>query len=186
MKNVFILFLFVLLPATAWTQRNNGFYVAVSSTRTRYVNTSELNSGFGLKGTDVPYSKHYFGFTNINAYQIAYKRGFVEKKILQAGIGTGVFFYNEATAIPLFLDFRFIWISSSISPYVFADGGVLLDLEDVNSKTHLFLNPGGGVRYSVGKMLDLNFGLGLLVQMGPSQPRDSFVNLKLGLTFKLK
>ncbi|MBN2480959.1 MAG: hypothetical protein JXB19_04405 [Bacteroidales bacterium] len=151
-----------------------------------YINITEFIPAIGLAATQAAYSKYFFGITNINGYQISFKDNMTNKK-LQTGLGAGVFFYNEGTLFPLFLDFRFIWEINNIAPYVFADGGGLLSFKDFNQYSRLFADPGLGVRYTVAESLAVNLGIGLHVQSrNETHAHDSFINLKLGLVFKPK
>jgi len=48
----------------------------------------------------------------------------------------------------------------------------------------MFINPGAGVRYNLATNLSLTLGAGFWMQVGDTQ--DSFVIVKLGVTFKPK
>jgi opacity protein-like surface antigen len=148
---------------------------SILNTYAGYITINEVTGGFGIGETDVPVAKGFTGFTTIHGYQ-------VNKNFLVAG-GTGVYFYNEATFIPLFADFRYSFMIGTLTPFVFGDGGFLLDIENLNSGTRLFVNAGPGVRYAMSNKLALNLGAGLFIQMG-DQRRDSYINFKLGVTFK--
>lgn len=142
-----------------------------------YITINELTAGVGLSNTTFPFSKSFFGFTTIHGYQIN------ESFIIAAGSGASV--YNEGTLIPLFMDVRYRFMAKTITPYVFADGGLLFNFSDFNHGIRLFINPGGGASYTLTSSLALNLGAGLWMQMGEDK-RDSFVNFKFGLTFKPK
>lgn len=143
-----------------------------------YVTINELTAGIGLGDIVVPYSKSFVGFTTIHAYQI--DKNFV------IGAGTGASFYNGGTLIPLFLDFRYRFYISTITPYLFGDGGFLFSLSDFNNESRIFVNPGMGVRYTISEKIGITCGIGYWLQSGGSSYRDSFINFKLGATFKLK
>ncbi|MCE5346083.1 MAG: hypothetical protein LLG13_07330 [Bacteroidales bacterium] len=138
-----------------------------------YITINEFTAGFGLKDTSVPYSKSFFGFTTIHGYQI-------DKSFVVAG-GTGVHFYNNGTLVPLFIDVRYRIIIDKFTPYAFGDGGLLLDFS-AKKDTRLFINPGIGVRYTINRNFAVNLGTGLFSQFGDL--RDSFINLKTGVTYK--
>jgi hypothetical protein len=138
-----------------------------------YITINEFVGGFGLGNTDPPYAKGFFGFTTIHGYQ-------VNKDFLVAG-GTGLHFYNEGTLMPLFLDLRYRIYISQFTPYAFGDGGLLLDFSG-KKETRLFINPGIGVSYTINRNLAVNLATGLLVQFGTI--RDSYLNLKTGVTYK--
>ena len=84
--------------------------------------------------------------------------------------------------VPLFLDFRFSFYISRLTPYIFGDGGLLLNVSDLNN-TKLFINPGVGARYTLSRGIAINLGAGILSQVDGTV-RESFLNLKLGLVYK--
>lgn len=143
------------------------------STEKGFITINEINFGFGLGLNKVPYSKSFIGITTVNGYQF--------NKSIIAAAGTGIIFYNDGILVPLFLDFRYRFNINQYTPYVFADGGVMLNFSDFNS-TKIFLNPGIGIRYAFSRRWAANIGTGLLVQYG--EIRDSFINFKLGATYK--
>jgi hypothetical protein len=146
----------------------------ILSSNPGFISINELTTGIGLGITDVPYSKSFFGFTTVNGYQI--------NKSFVAALGTGLSFYNGGLLVPLFLDFRYRFKIDLITPYVFADGGLLLNFSDINVPK-LFVNPGIGIRYSFSRNIAVNLGSGLLIQSGGSG-RDAFINIKAGVTYK--
>lgn len=146
----------------------------IISTYPGFITINELTAGFGIGGTSVPYSRIFIGFTTINGYQI--NKNFV------VAAGTGLFFYNGGQLVPLFLDLRFRFKIGQITPYFFTDGGGLLNFSDINS-SRLFVNPGIGLRYSLSPNVAINFGGGLFIQQAPPN-RDSFINIKAGITYK--
>jgi hypothetical protein len=139
-----------------------------------FVTINELTGGIGLAGTSSAYSKYFFGFTTVNGYQV--NRNFI------FALGTGFSLYESGVLIPLFLDFRFAFKVGQLSPYVFGDGGLLLNVSDFNS-TKLFINPGAGARYSFGRSFAVNLGAGILSQVDGTT-RASFVNFKAGGVYK--
>ncbi|MDO9580283.1 MAG: hypothetical protein Q7J06_06905 [Bacteroidales bacterium] len=148
--------------------------VSLSGTK-GYITINELTAGIGLGDVSVPYSKSFFGFTTIHGYQI--NESFV------VGGGTGVSFYNGGTFIPVFADvrYRFLIKINTFTPYLFGDGGFLIN---TTGGMKMFINGGAGVRYTINNQIGINFGTGLWIQYGDT--RDSFVNFKLGVTFKPK
>jgi opacity protein-like surface antigen len=140
-----------------------------------FITINELTAGFGLGITSVPYSKSYFGFTTINGYQI-------DKNFVMAA-GTGILGYNGGVLIPLFLDFRYRFNLDPYTPFIWADGGFLLNLKDFSNGTKQFLNPGAGVRYAFSRNIAANLGAGLLLQSGGGIS-DTFINFKGGVTYK--
>ena len=142
-----------------------------------FTNITELSGAVGLIKTDVPYSKYYFGITNVFGYDI--NRHFL------AGLGLGVYSFNGGVMLPLYFDFRYTFNDRPFTPYLFGDGGVLFNIDQFDASC-LFVNPGIGIKHRLSDKLALNFGTGLFTQMSPVIDRSSFINFKLGLTFKGK
>lgn len=143
--------------------------------RKGFITVNELTYAFGISATDEKYSDSYLGFITINGYQI-------NKSFVAAG-GTGIFIYNDGKVIPLFLDFQYRFYSTrEITSFAFADGGFLFNVTDKTEVSKLFINPGIGFRHDFSRDLGGNLGIGMMVQQGRS--RNSFVNIKLGITFK--
>ncbi len=143
------------------------------SSKSGFISTDELIAGIGLGVTDTPYSKSFIGFTTVNGYQI--------NKNFEAAVGIGLSFYNGGLLVPLFLDFRYRVNMGLFAPFIFADGGLLLNVSDINA-TKRFVNPGIGVRYSFSYKIAFNLGIGPLVQWDAS--RDAFIGIKAGVTYK--
>lgn len=133
----------------------------------------EATGGFGLKGKLHPYSTSFVGFTAITGYQV--------NANFFAGGGTGLCFYDAGLLVPLFLDFRLAFYNGLFTPYIFGDGGLLLNFSDLDT-TKLFINPGGGVRYTINKNIGLNLGVGILSQVDGDN-RASFLNFKGGMVY---
>ncbi len=140
-----------------------------------YITINELTGGYGLAGHTMPFSKYFFGFTTIHGYQ-------VNANYIIAG-GTGFAIYESGVLVPLFLDFRFSFYISRLTPYLYADGGLLLDIADFNS-TKLFINPGAGIRYSYNRSLAFTLGAGFISQVD-GRARETFVSLKAGVVYKM-
>jgi len=139
-----------------------------------FITINEVTYGLGLSGTTAPFSKQFFGFTSVNGYQV--NRNFI------FAAGTGLYFYESGLLVPLFLDIRFSFYINRLTPYVFGDGGLLIDVSDLNS-TKLFINPGIGTRYTFTRNIAANFGAGIQSQVDGTV-RESFLNLKLGIVYK--
>jgi hypothetical protein len=77
-----------------------------------------------------------------------------------------------------------MWGFTKISPFIYEDGGLLLNFDKLIDNTKMFINSGAGIKLKISGSLSANIGTGLLVQMGPGVERDSFVNLKVGVTYK--
>ena len=147
--------------------------VVLLNPATGYITINEFTGGFGLGVTNAPYAKGFFGFTTLHGYQL-------NKSFLVAG-GTGVYFYNTGTLVPLFLDLRYRVYIARFTPYVFGDGGILLDFSG-KKDTRAFVNPGIGCSYTINPKLAVNLGTGFFVQWG--NVRDSYINLKAGVVYK--
>ena len=139
-----------------------------------FITINEVTYGLGLSGVSFPYSQHFFGLTTVNGYQ-------VNKNFIFAG-GTGFYIYESGLLIPLFLDFRYCFHVNTFTPYLFADGGLLINPSLIDN-TKLFINPGIGARYTLSRKLAVNIGAGIHSQVDGTV-RESFVNLKLGAVYK--
>ncbi len=144
--------------------------------RPGFVNITEINGGTGLGDTDFKNSEYYFGVTNVFGYQI--DRNFF------GGVGVGYYLNESVQHIPLYLDIRYNVFLKRVTPFIFADSGLLLDPDNFNHGTKIFINPGVGINKSIYSKLCLSLSAGVMVQMGDNVPRTSFVNFKLGLIFK--
>lgn len=135
-----------------------------------FVSINEVTTGMGLHTNSTADSDHFFGFTTIAGYQL--------NASFTAGAGAGLSFYDSNMLVPLFLDFRYHFLPRQLSPYIYADGGLLLMVSDLNS-TKLFINPGAGVRYSMGRKFAINGSIGILTQVDGIN-RASFGTVKVG------
>lgn len=140
------------------------------------VNITEINGATGIGHTSGTNEKYYFGITNIFGYQI--DRNFF------GGAGIGYYFYDEAQLVPLYLDFKYSVIFKKATPYLFSDGGLLIDPTELISGTRMFLNPGVGISRSVSSKIEASIAAGIIVQMGDMMPRASFYNFKIGIIFR--
>jgi hypothetical protein len=138
-----------------------------------YFTMNEFTSGIGLALTHAPFSSHFVGFTTIHGYTI--------NEHFTAGGGTGVLVYNSGTLVPLFLDFRYNIVVKKITPYLWADGGAAFNFSNIG-ELRLFMSPGAGARYAFSRKLAATLGAGFLMQTGIN--RDSFINVKTGITYK--
>ncbi len=139
-----------------------------------FITINEASGGFGLSGKTAAYSKGFFGFTSVNGYQV--NKNFI------FGAGAGLYFYESGLLVPLFLDFRFAFYISRLTPFFFGDAGLLMNVSDFNS-TKVFINPGVGARYTLSRNVALNLGAGILSQ-ADGTVRESFLNLKFGVVYK--
>jgi hypothetical protein len=171
-----LIFLFLITTVIATAQYkvlpNRPF--STLNTAPGFVSINEASFGLGLSGKTYPFSKHFLGITSVNGYQI--------NKNFFFGGGAGIYFYESGPLVPVFLDLRYSFYISSVTPYLFGDGGLLLNFSDLNS-TKLFINPGIGARYAVNRSIAVNIGAGVLAQVDGTV-RESFLNLKLGMVYK--
>jgi hypothetical protein len=174
---VILITLGIMAGVTLCAQGNNKRYhgSVKLDPRKGFITINELTYAFGLSETTEKYANSYLGFNTINGYQI-------NKSFVAAG-GTGIFIYNEGKIIPLFLDFQYrFYTTRKITSYAYADGGFLFNVTDHSEATKLFVNPGIGMRHDFSRDLGGNLGFGMMIQQGSY--RSSFVNIKLGITFK--
>lgn len=101
-----------------------------------FVTINEFTAGIGMGQTSGPYSSSFYGFTTAFGYQI-------DRNFIASG-GTGISFYDAGILVPVFLDFRYRFNVIRFTPYLFADGGFLLDVSDLKGGTRIFINPGAG------------------------------------------
>ena len=142
------------------------------------MNITELNVGFGLGDTDADFAKRFLGVTSVLGYGIT--------KNLHCGIGAGLSFYNGGMLVPLFIDIRYMIDFGKISAYAFGDGGLLFNFSESDDENRFLLNPGVGIQYPIGNKLSANLGAGLFMQTAKDKTRDSFVNLKIGITYAFR
>ena len=150
----------------------------VLDSRPGYVTINEISAGKGLSVTSVPYSNVVFDVATIHGYQI-------NKNFLTA-LGSGFSVYNGGGLLPLFIDIRYRFkikpARTTITPYLFTDGGALFPVYGLDTETKLFISSGFGLNYTVNRKMTANFGAGLFSQFG--NLRDSFIKIKLGMGFR--
>jgi hypothetical protein len=177
LTKLFAIFIFLTFPWAIVSAQDlvypNMPYAIIKTNRGPVLIT-ELQYAYGTGDVTVPYSSTFAGFTGLFGYQI--NRSFL------IAAGTGFSKYNGGSLIPLFLDLRYAYLISHFTPYLFGDGGLLLDFSDFN-QTKMFINPGIGVRYSVSRKFGINISSGIMLQTaGPTM--NAFLNLKTGVTYK--
>lgn len=138
------------------------------------ISITEFQTGFGAGDVSVPYSKNFSGFTTLVGSQI--NRSFI------IAAGTGLSIYDDGSLVPLFLDIRCKMNFSRLTPYLYADGGLLLNFSNLD-ETQIFMNPGIGASYSVFRKFAVNLSTGFLMQTGYSVI-NTFINLKMGVICK--
>lgn len=147
-----------------------------------YINVNELAAGFGLGETAPDYSKYFYGLTSAHGYQFNIP-GSRAGSIITSG-GAGMLFYNGGPLFPLFGDVRLRFTRKRISPFLFARGGLLVNLGDMKGESRVFANGGGGVYISIDNKMAISVGPGLYIQKGKDIPKDSFVGVNVGVVFK--
>ena len=147
-----------------------------------YYNLTEVQYGFGLSETNIPFSHHYAGITTVNG--IRFGSG------LALGVGVGYNAYNDGYAIPLYGDLRLFLGRQRVKFFIASPGGFLLNFENFSDFSRVFLNPSGGIIVPLTKSTSLSFSAGLCTQYNNSvftkedpRWRDSFINMRLGLRF---
>jgi hypothetical protein len=184
MKNFLIIIIFLFTSAFLAAQKPSGStrQNVTLNPNSGYANVSEATLGYGVGGTTMPYSEHYYGFTTSHGYQLNIY-GLNLSTNLFIGLGAGLLFYKEGNLVPAFVDFRFTWDKKKIEPFLYGNSGLLFGVKNLDENTKLFINGGGGIRYRIDDSFALSLGAGLLLQMGTS--RASFLNVKAGVSYKL-
>ncbi len=149
-----------------------------------FYNLTEAQYGFGLAGTEPPFSNHYAGVTMVNGWRFG--------NGLAVGVGVGYYGYNDGYGIPLYGDVRYYIGRQKNQIFLMGSGGFLMNFENFKDFSRVFFNPGAGLIIPVAKSVKLSFAVGLLTQYNRSyfemtdpwgRYRDSFINMKLGLMF---
>ena len=142
------------------------------------INITEVGVGIGLGDIDPDFSRRVFSINTVFNYEI--------NKSFIAGLGTGLNFYNGGAMIPFYLSGRhYIVPDLRTTPFLSLDAGVMISLDKFSS-SGFFMSPMAGVRREVNEKVILHFSLGGLVQYAPEGVRNSFVNLKAGMSFRVK
>jgi hypothetical protein len=139
-----------------------------------FISINETGGGFGLGDVAVDYSRSLISINSIAGYRV--NNHFI------AGIGTGVNIYNGGTMIPLYLDFRYRFNEGKVTPFFVADGGVLIDTKSISS-SGLFINPAFGITKKLNNKVLFHLSAGLWVQEAQQNIRNSFFNVKVGVSF---
>ncbi|HLP72855.1 MAG TPA: hypothetical protein VK155_08140 [Bacteroidales bacterium] len=174
MKKLLLSLSLTCLAATpAYTQmvNPNKPFTTLSSEPGWYSQT-EIAAGFGLGETEPDYSASFIGLTEIGGFQFT--------KNINAGLGTGLLFYNGGTMMPFFIDFRYKFDAKTVTPYMFEQAGALLRFDSFKD-SKVFVTLGGGAQYAITRRMAVNLGVGLMLQSQTS--RDSFVTLRGGFTY---
>ena len=138
-----------------------------------FVDIVEVAGGIGLARTDVDYSARVISIDNIFGYQI--------NKNFLTGIGVGVHFYDGGTIIPLYLDMRYTLSKPNLSPFISADGGILVALD--GPKLRHFIHPSIGLNKKLSPKIHMQISTGLLTINNPAGGRSSFFTVRGGVSF---
>lgn len=165
-----IALLLLLITTTANAQQSRRFnkYEDVSG----YINITEAVGAMALGTSAIKYSDNFVGITTMNGYVINHH--------FLTGLGLGAHVYGDGVLLPVYLDIRYTFNNRKYSPFVYGDGGILLDPGDI-AATGLFINPGIGVKRKLSYKTALSVSGGLYLQQ--YNTRASFVNVKVGLYF---
>ncbi len=142
--------------------------------RPHYINITELTAGFGLADTEPDYTRSVIGVTHVFGY------AFTER--FSGGAGTGIYFYNGGSMVPLYLDFRYRFLGMNYKPFIAADGGLLFNLSDLGLSGP-FINPTIGIEMKLNQRSTLHLSTGPLMQQAQGAYRASFMVVKGGLSF---
>jgi len=141
-----------------------------------FVNITEINGAIGVEDSIAGNAKYYFGLTNIFGYQI--NRNF------SGGIGIGGFLYENTLLVPVFLEYKYAAYMRGFTPFLYADGGGLIDPTDIYGESKIFLNPGAGISRSLSPKLEAAVSVGYMIQSRSSFSRITYINFKVGLLFR--
>jgi hypothetical protein len=149
-----------------------------------FVNVTELSGALGLEDSvfvgpagELSITRYYFGITNIFGYQI--DRNFF------GGVGIGYYYFEGGDfLLPLYLEYKFNLYLKRFTPYFYGDGGTLIHLADFTDESKIFINPGVGISRAISPQLEINLSAGYMIQARSTLTRVTFVNFKLGVTFR--
>ena len=173
----------VIASSTGYSQVKNNPDISPASGNSKpgLINITELSGGIGLYSEDRDYAKRNAGLTSVLGIGLL--------KNLTGGIGVGVSFYDggKFKLFPLFADFRYFFNLGKARFFATGDGGILLNSAKTEAGTIYFVSPGLGWALPVSKNLSVNLGGALFTQFGNEDyGHDSFVNIKLGMTYYFK
>lgn len=134
----------------------------------------EFQTGAGPVDLKEQTSGNFASITTLAGYQL-------DKNFLIA-LGTGFSVHRGLSIVPLFLDFRYAIASGFIEPYLFAEGGLMLNPADIN-KTKIFINPGIGAQHFLSQRFALLFSSGFRLQKGDLKV-NPFLSFSTGIKYK--
>ena len=141
-----------------------------------FVNISEITGALGIEDSITGNARQYFGLTNVFGYQI--NRNFF------GGIGTGCLLFEKTILIPVYLEYKYITYLRGFSPFLYADGGGLINPADFLNESKIFINPGAGISRTISPRIEVAFSAGYMLQSRSSLSRISYINFKLGVTYR--
>jgi hypothetical protein len=177
MKQCLFLVIILCLSVTSLTGQDLVYPnrpVAMLKSSRGFIVMAEYHAGAGVGDVTVPYSKQFNGFNILAGYQL--------NKSFIIAAGSGAASYNGGTLVPVYMDLRYTFYFSRLAPYLFADGGLLMNVSNFN-ETRMFMNPGIGARYSVTRNIALNFSAGILAQSSGTT-MNVFANIRTGVIYK--
>ena len=171
---------FTVVTPSGYSQvkNNSNMSPASGNSKPGLINITELSGGIGLYSEDREYAKRDAGLTSVLGIGLI--------KNLTGGIGVGVSFYDggKFKLFPLFADFRYFFSLGKARFFASGDGGILLNSAKTEAGTLYFVSPGLGWALPVSKNLSVNLGTALFTQYGGEEyGTDSFVNIKIGVTY---
>jgi len=177
------LLLFMVAASSGYSQTKNNSNRSPASENSKpgLINITELSGGIGLYSEGREYAKRDASLTTILGIGLT--------KNITGGIGVGVSLYDGGSVVlfPLFADFRYFFNIGKARFFASGDGGVLLNSAKTEAGTFYFVSPGLGWALPVSKNLSVNLSAALFTQYGGKDyGTDSFVNIKLGMTYFFK
>ncbi|HQB36057.1 MAG TPA: hypothetical protein PLI41_00795 [Bacteroidales bacterium] len=178
-KIIVICAMFICISYSADAQRRRPITL---NTGSGYITINELTGGYGLAGTSSDFADYFYGFTTTHGYQWT-MRGLGVNQSMSGAMGAGIMIYESGKLFPFFGDIRFTINRTRVSPYFMARGGILINTENFDKLTQLFINAGAGINVKLTGNVALNIAPGLLVQAGGGS-RESFLTANAGIWFK--
>lgn len=170
------LLIVVSLTGQSYKKITNPSYMYVSSPG--FVNITGIDGAIGLRDTTATNSKYYFSLTNVFGYQV--DRNFF------AGIGAGLYYCDDNILIPLYLENKYSFYLKGITPYFYADGGLLLSIKSFTDESKIFVNPGFGISRYISPAIEGSLSAGYMLQARTTLNRVSFLNFRLSIIYRNK
>jgi hypothetical protein len=96
----------------------------------------------------------------------------------------GYLHYEGGDLFPVFLEYKYSMYLKRFSPYFYADGGGMVHLTEFYDKSKIFVNPGAGISRTISSNFDINLSAGYMIQARTTLTRVTFLNFKLGITWR--